>query len=132
MALLPRAHSIARLPLIVVYGVRLTLGSFDAINIIRNCHGSFELGSHVLGSAASRRTSAGIRKVFDPKYPFSRPVPLIPASSTTRLRLCDGLQTGLSHFLQVWTASIVDKDIAWRRFHIRPYIPGAMPNTHTD
>ncbi|KAJ6602900.1 hypothetical protein B0H10DRAFT_2080108 [Mycena sp. CBHHK59/15] len=42
--------------------------------------------------------------------PRSRPVPFIPVtagSSRTRVQLLDGLQTGLGHFSQVWTARIV-------------------------
>ncbi|KAJ7851164.1 hypothetical protein B0H14DRAFT_3662534 [Mycena olivaceomarginata] len=34
--------------------------------------------------------------------PLSRPVPLIPALSTTHFRLCDELQTGLGHLSQAW------------------------------
>ncbi|KAJ7852897.1 hypothetical protein B0H14DRAFT_2580660 [Mycena olivaceomarginata] len=39
--------------------------------------------------------------------PFSRPVPFIPVAPTTRFRLSDGLQTGVGHFSQIWTARIV-------------------------
>ncbi|KAJ7861514.1 hypothetical protein B0H14DRAFT_3616904 [Mycena olivaceomarginata] len=50
-----------------------------------------------------------LKLVIPPKNPdpLSRPVPFIPALSTTHFRLCDELQTGLGHFSQVWTAIIV-------------------------